>query len=249
MQENKTTLETTPGGAPGAQIASWRHLAGFFLIIAALVALGFYSQAAKGPAGAGTGDLANHRAAIGIYLTAMILDIAFLYYCWAGVHHHGGKLADLSGGRWSSWKDVASDIAIAVPFWLVWEGAAYGVHWLVGQSSAKSVDSLLPRSLLEILLWIALSITAGVTEELVFRGYLQQQLRAISGRLTAAVIGQGMVFGFAHSYQGWKQVLVISVLGVLYGVLAAWRRNLRVNIITHAFGDVWEGWLKMVVWR
>jgi membrane protease YdiL (CAAX protease family) len=249
MQENQKALGTAPGGAKAAQIASWRHLGGFFLIIAVLVALGFYSQAAKSPPGGGTGDLAKHGAAIGIYLTAIVMDIAFFYYCWAGVHHRGGKLADLSGGRWSSWRDVVSDIAIAVPFWLLWEATAYGMHWLVGQSDAKSVDSLLPRSPVEILLWIAVSITAGVTEELVFRGYLQQQLRAISGSLTIAVIGQGLVFGFAHSYQGWKQVLVISALGVLYGVLAAWRKNLRANMITHAFGDVWEGWLKMVIWR
>jgi uncharacterized protein len=115
------------------------------------------------------------------------MDIAFLYYCWAGVHHRGGKLADLSGGRWSSWRDVVSDIAIAVPFWLVWEATAYAMHWLVGQSNAKSVDSLLPQSVVEILLWIAVSITAGVTEELVFRGYLQQQLRALSGSVSVAV--------------------------------------------------------------
>jgi membrane protease YdiL (CAAX protease family) len=249
MQENEKPVGTRPDGSGATQIASWRHLGGFFLIIAALVALGFYSQAAKGPSGAGTGDLAKHGAAIGIYLTAMIGDIAFLYYCRAGVHRRGGKLADLSGGRWSSWKDVLSDIAIAVPFWLLWEATAYAVHWLVGASNAKSVDSLLPRSLVEILLWIAVSITAGVTEELVFRGYLQQQLRALSGRMAVAVIGQGLVFGFAHSYQGWKQVVVISALGVLYGALAAWRKNLRVNMITHAFGDVWEGWLKMVIWR
>jgi membrane protease YdiL (CAAX protease family) len=248
MQENEKALGTALESGRRPQIASWRHLGGFFLIIATLVALGFYSQAAQGPAGTGAGDLAKHGAAIGIYLTAIVMDIAFLYYCWAGVHRRGGKLADLSGGRWRSWKDVATDIAIAVPFWLLWEATAYGVHWLVGQSNAKSVDSLLPRTPVEILLWIGVSITAGVTEELVFRGYLQQQLRAISGSLTAAVIGQGLVFGLAHSYQGWKQVVVISALGVLYGLLAAWRKNLRANMITHAFGDVWEDWLKFVLW-
>jgi hypothetical protein len=36
---------------------------------------------------------------------------------------------------------------------------------------------------------------------------------------------------------------------MLYGALGAWRGNLRVNIATHAFGDIWEGWLKFVVWR
>jgi hypothetical protein len=43
-------------------------------------------------------------------------------------------------------------------------------------------------------------------------------------------------------------VAVISVLGVLYGELAAWRGNLRANIIAHAWTDIWEGWFKFVVW-
>jgi hypothetical protein len=66
MQENEKPLGTRLGGSRATQIASWRHLGGFFLIIVALVALGFYSQAAKTPSGAGTGDLAKHSAAIGI---------------------------------------------------------------------------------------------------------------------------------------------------------------------------------------
>jgi hypothetical protein len=49
-----------------------------------------------------------------------------------------------------------------------------------------------------------------------------------------AVIAQALVFGLAHGYQGWKAVIVISVLGVMYGLLAAWRRNLRANIMAHA---------------
>jgi membrane protease YdiL (CAAX protease family) len=57
------------------------------------------------------------------------------------------------------------------------------------------------------------------------------------------------VFGLAHAYQGWKAVVVISVLGVLYGLLAAWRRNLRANIVAHAASDIWEGWLKFAIWR
>jgi uncharacterized protein len=246
MPENEKGLAAHPAGQP-PQIASWRHLAGFFLIIAGLAALGFYSQATKGPVGAGSGDLAKHSAAIGVYLTALVMDFAFLYYCWAGVHRHGGKLSDLSGGRWNSWNEIVRDLAIAVPFWVLWEATAYGVHRLVGESGAKSVDTLLPQTTLEIVLWIALSLTAGFCEELVFRGYLQQQLHTLTGGVPAAVIGQGIVFGLAHSYQGWRQVLVISVLGVLYGVLAAWRKKLWVNVMTHAFTDVWEGWLKFVV--
>jgi len=145
------------------------------------------------------------------------------------------------------------DLGIALPFWVLWTGTAYGVHRLLagtaGPGSAKTVDSLLPQSLLEVLIWIATSITAGVCEEMAFRGYLQRQLHALSGNMVAAVLGQGLVFGLFHSYQGWTNVIVISVLGVLFGILAAWRRNLRANMIARAWGGVWEGWLKVVVWR
>jgi membrane protease YdiL (CAAX protease family) len=63
------------------------------------------------------------------------------------------------------------------------------------------------------------------------------------------VLGQGLVFGLFHAYQGWTNVIVISVLGVLYGVLAAWRKNLRANMIAHAWSDIWGGWLQMLVWK
>jgi membrane protease YdiL (CAAX protease family) len=177
------------------------------------------------------------------------MDWGLLYYCWAGVHRRGGNLKTLSGGRWTSWRSVAVDVGIGIPFWGMWEGAAYGVHSLLGPSSAKSVDSLLPQSLLEILIWLGTSITAGVCEELAFRGYVQRQFHALTRSGAVAVLGQGLLFGLFHAYQGWKNVIVICVLGVLYGALAAWRRNLRANIIVHAWSDIWSGWLKFVVWR
>lgn len=252
MQANEGLAATNPEARQRPpQIASWRHLAGFLLIGAGVVALGLLAQHAPtgGGAGASTGQLGRHSQAIHIYLVAILMDWGLLYYCWAGVHRRGGNLKTLSGGRWTSWKSVAVDVGIALPFWVLWEGAAYGVHWLLGPSSAKSVDNLLPQSLLEILIWIATSITAGVCEELAFRGYVQRQFHALTGSLAFAVLGQGLVFGLFHFYQGWKNVIVISVLGVLYGALAAWRRNLGTNIIAHAWSDVWSGWLKFVVWR
>jgi CAAX protease family protein len=232
------------------QIASWKHLAGFLLIGAGIVALGVLGQhSPAGGVGATSGQLARHSQAIPIYLIAIVMDWALLYYCWAGVHHRDGTLATLSGGRWTSWKSVAVDAGIALAFWVLWEGAEYGIYRLLGPSSAKSVSSLLPQSLLEILLWIATSVTAGVCEEMAFRGYVQRQFHALTGSVAFAVLGQGLVFGLVHIYQGWKNVIVICVLGALYGALVAWRKNLRASIIAHAWGDIWSGWLRFVVWR
>jgi len=247
------TLSRSP--AP-AKVASWGWLVGFLLIGAGVAGMGYLAQSAptEGGSAAASGQLASHRQALRIYLTLIAMDWALLYYCWAGVHRFGGGLATLSGGRWKSWKSVAVDLAIALPFWVLWEGAAYGVHWLLqlgaaGSGAAKTVDSLLPHSLMEFVVWIAISLTAGICEEIAFRGFLQKEFHALTGNIVAAVMAQGVVFGFFHAYQGWRNVVVISVLGILYGALAAWRGNLRVNIVSHAWTDIWEGWLKFAVLR
>ena len=230
------------------QIASRWHLAGYLFITAGIAAWGFHMQKA-GLGNAPAGQLVDHGQVMKTYLLGILADCALVYYCWVGVHWHGGNLETLSGGLWKSWQMLAKDIAIALPFWVLWESTAYGVHWLLGAGAhARSVAALLPQSLPEVLVWILVSITAGFCEELQSRGYLQRQFHALTGSVVAAVLGQGVLFGLMHSYQGWKQVIVISVLGVLYGALAAWRRNLRANMIAHAWSDIWEGWLKMLVW-
>jgi uncharacterized protein len=72
---------------------------------------------------------------------------------------------------------------------------------------------------------------------LVFRGYLQRQCLALTQNVAAAVILQGLIFGTAHAYQGAKGVIVISVYGMLFGVLAAMRRSLRPGMLQHATQD------------
>jgi hypothetical protein len=239
------------------QIASWPHLVIVLLIEASVLALGILAQRAPaGTGGAAPGQLASHSKAIPIYLSAILMDCALLYYCWFGVHRRGGNLKTLSGGRWTSWKSVAVDLGIALPCWLLFGGADYGMHWLLsgllGPSPAKTIYNLLPHSSLEVLIWIGLQITAGICEEMVFRGYLQRQFQALSGSVVVGVAAQGLVFGFGHGYQGWQNVIVISGYGVLLGALAAWRGNVRANIVVHSWGNIWGGWLRFVVpafWR
>jgi membrane protease YdiL (CAAX protease family) len=115
------------------------------------------------------------------------------------------------------------------------------MHRLLGPSSARSVDILLPQSLLEMVVWIGVSLTAGFCEEAVFRGYLQKQFHVLTGNAVIAVLTQALLFGLAHGYQGFKNVIVITILGILYGLLALGRRNLRPGIIAHAWSDVYGG--------
>jgi uncharacterized protein len=228
-------------------IAPAWHFALFFVIVGWTLYAGWAAQhhALQNPQPPSA--IHEHAAVIRSWLIAAGADLLFLFYCWAGVRGYGGSLFAYIGGRWKTGREFLTDIVIAIPFWIVWELVAYGVYWIIGSGNNAQVFPIFPNSFSEALAWTFLSITAGVCEELIFRGYLQTQFLAISGSRVFAVIAQGFVFGAMHSYQGWRPVLVISILGMLYGALAAWRRNLRVNIITHAWTDLFEGWLKFLM--
>ena len=90
-------------------------------------------------------------------------------------------------------------------------------------------SSLLPRTAFEIALWIVISTVAGFAEELVFRGYLQR---------TVGLVAQAVVFGVAHGYQGIKPMIVITVIGLLFGFAARLRGSTVPGMIAHAATDI-----------
>ena len=224
-------------------IASKRHFVIMLLIQAALVAIGFWVQRRSGS----NSVLPDHRNVVWLYLWIIALEWGLVATVRGAVNAQGLRLRDVIGGRWSSWREIALDLAITIPFLLVWFAAARLLHRLFGPDSAKSIGTLLPQTTVEIVLWIAVSVSAGICEEIVFRGYFQKQFAAYANSMVAGVLLQAIVFGLGHSYQGLKQVLIISVLGALYGWLAAWRRSLRPNMMAHAWSDIWGGWLSGVL--
>ncbi len=235
MKDRDTDSHATP-----QPIASYRHSLVFLGIVAAVMLAGF---AAQNRATTDGGLASEHSGMIPLYLAAIVADGMLAYFVWVGVRKHSGSLFDLIGGRWASWRDVGRDLALAAAFWVVWKAAGWGLAALLGESHAKTVDILLPQGALEVSVWIVTSAVAGFCEELVFRGYVQRQVLALSGRTLVAVLGQGVLFGMMHAYQGWKATVVISGLGILFGCMAAWRKQLRVGMLTHAWADIWAGWL------
>jgi membrane protease YdiL (CAAX protease family) len=241
------SIDAASAEAAPKRIASLPHLAGFLLAQAGLVALGLFGH--DRTLDGSSSFYFRHAVAVNValYLTMIPFEIALLTYCWFGVYKAGGTLETLSRGRWFSWRHILRDVAIAIPFWLVLQGLSWIAILFLGPESVDPGGGLLPTAIPEVIAWICVSLCAGVCEELVYRGYLQQQLHAVAGNMPVAILGQGLIFGVVHSYQGWKGTIVISVIGILLGVLAAWRRNLRSNVVVHAWVDIWEGWLKFAI--
>jgi len=57
----------------------------------------------------------------------------------------------------------------------------------------------------------------------------------------AGIILQSVVFGGAHLYQGLKGVVVITVYGAMFGVLASMVKSLRPGIMQHGAQDSLSG--------
>jgi membrane protease YdiL (CAAX protease family) len=223
----------TSGVRPMAAV--W-HTVGLLAILG-LITYGGIRSHGTSTQGAPPGNL------IRLYVGVMAGEWALAFYVWTGIRRRGVSLVGLIGSRWRGWSSLLGGTLLSVGFWLVWEGSARLMHFLLGSSDTANVSAMLPRTVIEVLLWCAVSCTAGFCEEIVYRGYLQRQFTAWTGNAAAAIALQAAIFGASHGYQGLKQVLIISVLGALYGVLAYWRRSLVPGIAAHAWSDVYGGWL------
>ena len=188
------------------------------------------------------GVLQQHPNVAPLYLSVIALEWFLLFGVWAGIHIRRVRLVNLIGRRWLSAKHVLTDVVLAVVAWFIWIGIQVGVSRIV-PSHAKSVSALFPQSHLEVVLWIATSLSAGFCEEIAFRGYFQKQFQAMTGNSAAAVILQGILFGISHGYLGLRAIIMIILFGFLYGVLALWRKSLRPGMISHAWSDIYGGYL------
>lgn len=236
--------EVVPEEQKHRPVASTRHSLVFLGIVAGVMVAGF---AAQNRPVAGGGLVESHTHVIPIYVSVSVMNWLLALFVWKGIRARGGTVGSLIGGRWESVQEILRDLGIAALFWGVFIAAAWGFDAWLGHGSEKTVDVLLPRTVLEIVAWIATSASAGFCEEFVFRGYVQRQLLALSQSAWVAVVFQGLVFGVMHAYQGWRAVLSISILGMMFGGLAAWRKTLRIGMVAHAWQDVWAGWLSHVL--
>jgi membrane protease YdiL (CAAX protease family) len=82
------------------------------------------------------------------------------------------------------------------------------------------------------------AITAGVTEELIFRGYLLPRLELIFKNKTAAVIVSAAMFAMIHyRYFSVGEIIFAFCIGVIFAIHYQWYRNIKILIATHAFID------------
>ena len=190
------------------------------------------------------------------YTATMVWEWVLLAYVWVGMRRQRLTLAEITGGKWQTPEDALLDLAVAGGFWICAAlvlgavGFALGLAGQAQQSETlKKVGFLAPANIKEIVFWLGLSATAGFCEEIIFRGYLQRQFIALTRSSLIGILLSAVVFGAAHGYEGAPRMVQIGVFGLMFGVLAHFRKSLRPGMIAHAWHDSFSGILLHVLQR
>jgi hypothetical protein len=168
-----------------------------------------------------------------------------------GIRARRVPLRQLLGTRRPSLREWREDFILAAAFWLaasivlVALGTLFRITHL--STPEKTIVQIAPQNALQLFLWIVLSISAGICEELVFRGYLLQQFASVGQRIYMGVLFSSLIFGVAHGYEGASGMIAITVYGSLFCLLAIRRSSLRAGMIAHAWHDIFSGIVLMIL--
>jgi uncharacterized protein len=237
VSDAQIPAEIGNGSAPESQVlAPWWHTALLLLVLLFASLSGTW----------GGHPLADHSK-VPQYLWGMAWEWILLAFTWLGIRKRT-SLRGLIGGRWENGEEFLRDLLIAATFW-VCALTVLGLGAKLMQldqmakidAMRKQLGFLTPGSHLELALWFCLSATAGFCEEVIFRGYLQRQLAAFARSTLIGVLLSAVIFGAAHGYEGAARMLLIGIYGLMFGLLAWWRKSLRPGMMAHAWHDAFSG--------
>lgn len=108
------------------------------------------------------------------------------------------------------------------------------------------VADLLPHDRTELRAFRRLAVTAGICEELAFRGYLIWVLDQLTNAWLAA-LGAAVLFALAHAYQGLSGMVRILAAGVVAGTIFVASGAVWLPMLLHAVLDLASGELAHAV--
>lgn len=212
-------------------VASTRHT--IFLLFA-LLAVSLWG-AINSPISGWPAILAGPHARLLLYARILALQCLWVVYVWFGVRHSPTSIrALIDNSKWTTlgWLRY---LAIGAAGWIAYLAIGAGMSKLFHPNPAAllGLQSMFPHSPVEKMMWVAFAVTAGVCEEVVYRGYLLRQFRALAGNTFAAVVLQALCYGLVHLVLPIQSLAGVVVLGLLLGGLAVWQKSLVPGMILH----------------
>jgi len=176
-----------------------------------------------------------------IYVSTLITLAVLALVTW-GVDATTGRqglsvlYAPLARPRLLAW--TAATLGACV---LLWFGFLY-VQKLRHQPADMTMVSVLPRTTVDHIVFVGVSLVAGGVEEYVYRGFSLAFLATSTGSRTLAVLLVTVGFGLAHVYQGRAATLKTAALGAVLAVPVLVTGSLVPSILAHAALDILLGY-------
>jgi CAAX protease family protein len=106
--------------------------------------------------------------------------------------------------------------------------------------AAEPLAWFLPQDARDQRVFRGVSVTAGICEEWLVRGWLVALLTPLTGVVGAFVIS-AVLFGIAHAYQGLSGIVKTGTVGLILSALAWATGSLWAPILVHAIADWMQG--------
>ncbi|MFQ5983023.1 MAG: CPBP family intramembrane glutamic endopeptidase [Woeseiaceae bacterium] len=182
---------------------------------------------------------------IRFYRQTALLEWVFLAVLLAAWFTFGRPIADLGfvtpggPGFWSG----AALLALVTGYLLFsWRSAkrASDTDKAKQAQSLGKVVQFIPHTIRELHNFVGVSITAGIVEEIVYRGFMLWYLAQFMP-VWVAVAVSSVAFGLGHSYQGANGALRCGLVGLAFGIFYVVTGSIWLPIVAHALLDVLQG--------
>ena len=179
------------------------------------------------------------------YRHTMWVEWAFLAVLGAFWFTFGRPVEDLgfvSPGGGGFWIGLVLLFAMTGALFYSWRSARNAGPTDKSEQSdqLQRVAHYIPQSAEELQSFFRVSITAGVVEEIVYRGFVLWYLGQFMP-LWLAVIVSSVAFGLGHSYQGPKGATQAGLVGLAFAIFYVGTGSIWLPIVAHALLDIFQG--------
>jgi len=108
------------------------------------------------------------------------------------------------------------------------------------RASFGDLGHFLPQDDRDLASFYRVSVTAGIVEEIVYRGFVLWYLSFFMA-IWPAVLVSSVAFGLGHSYQGFSGIIRTGLVGLAFGALFVFSGSIWLPIIGHILVDMLQG--------
>jgi len=186
------------------------------------------------------------RRKLRLYGTIVAMEWGLVAAAVAVGHHHGVAARDLG----QTIGDPRRSVAVVV-FGLLGLLALTGFNLRqIRNASREELEAtvrrarkFVPVGRVQVFAFTFVAVTAGICEEILYRGWLIAFAGALLGSAWAGMVVAAALFGIGHAYQGRAGILATGALGLLFGTMFVMVKSLVPGQIIHAAIDIVNGTL------